>query len=111
MKSLHFENYKAIRGKSKSGRYKQSKTKFRKLNLEGQRVNFMIPSNTIDIYTRLEILLGSNLFGHTDTLTEAGNSIDELYMRNEIQNDNNIEMLSTKFLVHKWNFFVKFYYK
>ena len=41
----------------------------------------IIPSNIIDIYTRLEILLGLKLSGHTDTLTEASNLIDELYKR------------------------------
>ena len=46
-----------------------------------------IPSNLIDIYTRLKILLGSKLNGHTDTLTEASNLLDELYKRGEIQNE------------------------
>ena len=45
----------------------------------------IIPSNIIDIYTRLEILLGLKLSGHTDTLTEASNLIDRLYKRGEIQ--------------------------
>ena len=45
------------------------------------------PSNIIDIYTRLEMLLGMKLSGHTDTLTEASNLIDELYRRIEIQNE------------------------
>ena len=44
------------------------------------------PSNIIDIYTRLEILLGLRFSGHTNTLTEASNLIDELYKRGEIQN-------------------------
>ena len=39
----------------------------------------------IDIYTRLEILLGLKLSGHTDTLTEASNLIDEKYKLGEIQ--------------------------
>ena len=55
-------------------------------NLEGEGVKIIIPSNIIDIYTRLEILLGLKLSGHTDTLTEASNLIDELYKRGEIQN-------------------------
>ena len=56
-------------------------------NLRGTSVKkIIIPSNIIDIYTRLEILLGLKLCGHTDTLTEAGNLIDELYKRGEIQN-------------------------
>ena len=38
----------------------------------------IIPSNIIEIYTRLEVLLGLRLSGHTDTLTEASNLIDEL---------------------------------
>ena len=59
---------------------------FDEINLEGQGVKIIIPSNIIDIYTRLEILLGLKLSGHTDTLTEASNLIDELYKRGEIQN-------------------------
>ena len=43
--------------------------------------------------TRLEILLGLKYSGHTDTLTEANNLIDELYKRVEIQINSNIEML------------------
>ena len=54
-------------------------------DLEGQGVKIIIPSNLIDIYTRLEVLLGLKLSGHTDTLTEASNLIDELYKRGEIQ--------------------------
>ena len=54
-------------------------------DLEGQGVKIIIPSNIIDIYTRLEILLGLKISGHTDTLTEASNLIDELYKRGEIQ--------------------------
>ena len=55
-------------------------------NLQGEGVKIIIPSNIIDIYTRLEVLLGLRLSGHTDTLTEASNLIDELYKRGEIQN-------------------------
>ena len=54
-------------------------------DLEGQGVKIIIPSNIIDIYNRLEVLLGLKLSGHTDTLTEASNHIDELYKRGEIQ--------------------------
>ena len=51
------------------------------------------PSDRIDIYTRLEVLLGLKLSGHTDILTEASNLIDELYKRGEIKKtNNNIEM-------------------
>ena len=56
-------------------------------NLKGKGIEkIIIPSNIIDIYTRLEVLLGFKLSGHTDTLTEASNLIDELYKRGEIQN-------------------------
>ena len=56
-------------------------------DFQGQWVKNFIPSNINDIYTRLQILLGLNLSGHTDTLTEASNLIDELYKRGEIQNE------------------------
>ena len=79
LESLDFENYKAVRGESKSGRYKLSKSNFKKRNLEGQGVKIIIPSNIIDIYTRLEVLLGLKLSGHSDTHTGASNLIDEIY--------------------------------
>ena len=99
LETLDFEKYKAIRGESKSGRYKQSKSFFNKHNLEGQGVyKTVIPSNIIDIYTRFEVLLALKLSGHTDTFTEATKLIDELYKRGEIQKkNNNIEMLLTNF--------------
>ena len=59
---------------------------FNEIDIEGQGLKVFIPSNKIDIYTRLEILLGLKLRGHTDTLTEASNLVDELYNRGEIQN-------------------------
>ena len=55
-------------------------------DLQGEGVKIIIPSNIIEIYSRLEVLLGPKLSGHTDTLTEASNLIDELYKRGEIQN-------------------------
>ena len=72
----------------------------KKLNLEGQGIEkTIIPSNVIDIYTRLEVILGLNLSGHTNTLTEARNLIDELCKRGEIQNEqqyqNSLNKLST----------------
>ena len=54
-------------------------------DLQGDVVKIIIPSNIIDIYTRLEILLGLKLSGHNSTLTEASNLIEELYKRGEIQ--------------------------
>ena len=48
---------------------------------------FIIPPNIIDIYTRLEVLLGLRLSGHTDTLIEASNLIDQLYKMGDKQNE------------------------
>ena len=108
--NLTFENYKAVSGENKSGRYKTSKTIFRS-NLKGQGIQkSIIPSNIIDIYTRLEMLLGLKLSGYTDTLSEASAVIDQLYKMGEKQNktNNNIETLLTSFLPNKWNYLVNF---
>ena len=66
-------------------------------DLEGEGVKLVIPSNIIDIYTRLEVLLGLKISGHTDTLTEASNLIDELYKRGEIQNKQQDQNALNKF--------------
>ena len=66
-------------------------------DLEGQGLKIIIPSNIIDIYTRLEVLLGLKLGCHTDTLTEASNLIDELYKRGEIQNKQQYRNALNKF--------------
>ena len=50
-------------------------------DLQGKGVNIIIPSNIIDIYTRLETLLGLKISGHLNTLAEAGNLIDEFHKR------------------------------
>ena len=68
-------------------------------NLEGEGVKIIIPSNIIDIYTRLEVLLGLKLSGHSDTLTEASNLIDELYKRGEIQNKQQYRNAPDKFKI------------
>ena len=70
---------------------------FDEIDLEGDGVKIIIPSNIIDIYTRLEVLLGLKLSGHTDTLTEASNLIDELYKRGEIQNKQQYRNALNKF--------------
>ena len=56
-------------------------------DLQGEGLKKILPSNIIEIYTRLEVLLGLKLSGHTNTLTEASNLIDESYKRGEIQNE------------------------
>ena len=69
--------------------------------LKGKGVEkIIIPSNIIDIYTRLEVLLGLKLSGHTDTSSEASNLIDELYKRCEIQNKQQYRNALNKFLTH-----------
>ena len=66
--------------------------------LKGRGVEkIIIPSNIIDIYTRLEVLLGLKLSGHTNTLTEASILIDELYKRGEIQNKQQYRKALNKF--------------
>ena len=55
-------------------------------------------SNIIEIWTRLEILLGLKLSGHTDTLTEASNLIDELYKRGEIETEQQYKNALNKFI-------------
>ena len=55
-------------------------------DLQREGIKNVIPSNIIDIYTRLEILLGLKLSGHTNTFTDASNLIDDLYKRSGIQN-------------------------
>ena len=60
----------------------------------------IIPNNIIDIYTRLEILLGLKLSGHTDTLTEASALIDQLYKMGDIQNEQEYRNALDKFLTH-----------
>ena len=97
LETLDFENYKPMSGESKSGRYKQSKSNFVKRNLKGEGVKIIIPSNIIDIYARLEISLGLKLSGHTDTLTEASNLINELYKLGEIQNKQQYRNALNKF--------------
>ena len=69
-------------------------------DLQGKGIKIIIPSNIIDIYTRLEVLLGLKLSGHTDTLTEASNLIDELYKRGEIQNKQQYQNALDKFISH-----------
>ena len=100
LETLDFEKYKPKSGESKTGGYKHSKSNFNKRNLEGEGIEkIIIPSNIIDIYTRLEVLLGLKLSGHTDTLTEASNLIDELYKRGEIQNKQQCRNAFNKFQI------------
>ena len=68
-------------------------------DLEGSGVTkIIIPNNIIEIWTRLEVLLGLKLSGHTDTLTESSNLIDELYKRGEIQSEQQYKNAINKFI-------------
>ena len=72
------------------------KEEFGDISGSGVKKN-IIPSQVVNIYSRLEILLGLNLSGHSDTLTEASNLIDELYKRGEIQNKQQYQNALNKF--------------
>ena len=101
LKTLNYKNYKHKSGEKNSGRYKNTNNLLVPINLQGRGIEkIIIPSNIIDIYTRLEVLLGLRLSGHTDTLTEASNLIDELYKRGEIQNKQQYRNALDKFLTH-----------
>ena len=69
-------------------------------DLQGEGLKIIIPSNIIDIYTRLEVLLRLKLSGHSDILTEASNLIDELYKRGEIKNKQQYQNALDKFLTN-----------
>ena len=56
-------------------------------DLEGQGLKIVILSNSLYTYNRLDTLLGVQLSGHTDTLTQASNLIDDLCKRVEISNE------------------------
>ena len=98
MSTLNYENYRPKCGEFNSGRYKTTVNLLKPNNLQGRgTAKIIIPSNIIDIYTRLEVLLGLKLSGHTDTLIEASNLIDELYKRGEIQNKQQYRNALNKF--------------
>ena len=101
LKTIDYENYRPKYGEFNSGRYKTTKNLLKPNNLQGRGIEkFIIPSNLMDIYTRLEVLLGLKLSGHTDTLTEASNLIDELYKLGEIQNKQHYRNALDKFLTN-----------
>ena len=66
--------------------------------LQGEGVKINISSNFIDLCTRLGISLGLKLSGHTDTLIEASNLIDDFNKRGEIQNDQQYRNALGKFI-------------
>ena len=66
-------------------------------DLQGEGVKLIIPSNIIHIYTRLEVILGLKLSGHTDTLTKASNLLDELNKGGEKKNKQQYRNALNKF--------------
>ena len=92
----------SISGRDRYIQYELDNEVRRVLNLDnklkGRGVEkIIIPSNIIDIYTRLEIILGLKLSGHSNTLTEASNLIDELYKIGEMRNKQQYRNALTKF--------------
>ena len=81
LKTLNYGNYKHKSGEKISVGHKITKIILKPINLPGGGVKIINPSNINDIYTKLEILLGIKLSGHTDTLTEASILIDEFYKK------------------------------
>ena len=82
LSTLNYEIYRLKQGEYNSGRYKNTENILKLNNLQGRGIEkTIIPNNIIDIYTRLEVLLGLNLSGHTNTLTETSNLIDALNSR------------------------------
>ena len=69
-------------------------------NLQGEGLKIIIPSNIINIYTRLKTLLGLKLSGHSDTLTEASKLIDKLYKRGATENKQQYRNALNKFSSH-----------
>ena len=101
MNTLNYENYRPKYGEFNSGRYKQTNNLLISNSLQGRGVEkIIIPSNIIDTYTRLEVLLGLKLSGHNDTLTEASNLIDELYKQGEIENKQQYRNALNKFSIN-----------
>ena len=50
-------------------------------------MKIIIPSDTIDNYARLDVLLGLKLSGYTDTPAAASTLIEESYKSGGIQNE------------------------
>ena len=78
-------------------------------DLKGQRIEkIIIPSNSLETSTRLEILLGLKFSGHTKTVTEASNLFDEIYKRLIYKTNSNIKTLLIYLTLIKWNYLVKY---
>ena len=70
------------------------------LQVEGMKV--IISCNSIDIWTKIEVLRGLKLSNHAVTLTEESNLINELYQRGEIQSEQKYRNPLHNFLSFVW---------
>ena len=64
-----------------------TKIEDRSIVLEGEGMEVIIQPNIVDFWTRLEVLLGLKLCGHTDTLTESSKLINEIYNKVGVENE------------------------
>ena len=74
---------------------------FLESDLEGNgTLTIVVPSDSDEIWTRLQVLLGLKLAGHTDTLIEASQLLDALFKKGEIKTEqqyrNAIDKFTTK---------------
>ena len=76
-------------------------------NLQGEGVLIIITSIIIDIYTRLEVLLGLKISGHTKTVTKASSLIEEIYKSGEIQKKQQYRNALDKFHTNSMEFLSK----
>ena len=74
------------------------------MNGQGKQ-KIITPSNIFDIYTRHEVLLAIKISGHSDTLAESSNLMDELYKRVEKQNQQQYRNALSKFsIIQTYNY-------
>ena len=67
-------------------------------DLEGNGTKtIVVPSDSDEIWTRLQVLLGLKLSGHTDTLMEASQLLDALFKKGEIETEQQYRNAINKF--------------
>ena len=67
-------------------------------DLEGNGTKtIVVPSDSDEIWTRLQVLLGLKLAGHTDTLIEASQLLDALFKKGEIETEQQYRNAIDKF--------------
>ena len=63
------------------------------IDSQAEGVEIIMPSNNIDTWAKLEVLLGVKISGHTHTLTEGSNLIDEIYKKDETTDQTTISKI------------------